>query len=199
MKHLRIAFLITTFLFLYPFFNTRLVSGSLENSSPHTQWIAPQIDSTDADKSPCPILRLKFHLSSKPLKSSVRVVGLGHYQIRLNGMQVGTSVINQAWSEYNKSIYTQDFDITGHANKGSNAFAVLLGNSFWRVGPTNDPKRYSKTDAMPDFSNGHPYLFWLEAHFQLASGIDTVVVSDTLWKWTYRPVDFFAYLWRRRL
>ncbi|HTY11720.1 MAG TPA: family 78 glycoside hydrolase catalytic domain [Bacteroidota bacterium] len=167
-----------------------LYSEAAGKISPHAQWISPQIDSTNVDKNPCPILRLQFNLSSKPVKSSVRVVGLGHYQLRMNGAQVGSSVINQAWSEYSKTIYTQEFDLASCVRKGENVFGVMLGNSYWRVGPANDPKRYSKTDAMPDFSNGHPYLLWLEAHFLLASDKDTVVTSNASWKWTYGPLVF---------
>jgi len=154
------------------------------------QWIGPPIDGRAADRQPCPILRSRFSLSGKPLKGTVRVVGLGHYQLRLNGGQVGESVINQAWSEYNKTLYTQEFDISRLLTKGENVFGVMLGNSFWRVGPPNDSGRYSKTDAMPDFSNGHPYLLWLEARIRLASGVDTVIVSDSLWKWTPGPLTF---------
>ncbi len=42
----------------------------------------------------------------------------------------------------------------------------------------------------PTFQTVIRIFFWLEAHFQLASGIDTVVVSDSLWKWTYGPLTF---------
>ena len=154
------------------------------------QWIGPLTDSSTVHQKPCPILRSRFFLTGKALKGTVRIVGLGHYQLRLNGKQVGESVINQAWSEYNKTLYTQDFDVSRLLTKGDNVFGVMLGNSFWRVGPPNDSGRYSKTDAMPDFSNGHPYLLWLEARIRMASGVDKVIVSDSLWKWAPGPLTF---------
>ena len=45
---------------------------------------------------------------------------------------------------------------------GKFSLAVTLGDSFWRVGPVNDPGRFSKTDATPDFSAGWPYLLWID-------------------------------------
>ncbi len=164
-------------------------SVSLHQGKPEQpQWIAPMIDSARVDHSPCPIMRLLFRLRAKPVSGVVRVVGLGHYLLRLNGRQVGDCSINQAWSEYNKTLYTQEFDISRLLRPGENAFGVMLGNSFWRVGPTNDTGRYSKTDAMPDFSNGHPYLLWLEARVRLASGSDTTIVSDAHWRWAPGPL-----------
>lgn len=153
-------------------------------------WVAPTLDPQQADHEPCPILRSKFRLSANPVSGVVRLVGLGHYLLRLNGRQVGDCSINQAWSEYNKTIYTQAFDITGLLRTGENVVGVMLGNSFWRVGPTNDTGRYSKTDAMPDFSNGRPYLLWFEARVHLASGSDTTIVSDAHWRWVPGPLTF---------
>ncbi len=189
MKTLRNRHFITSFLLLSTLCST-LVARQTHSGKPQPQWVGPMIGPATADAKPCPILRSVFRLPSQPSKGTVRVVGLGHYQLRLNGFQVGTSVINQAWSEFNKSIYTQEFDITRLLKAGENTFGVMLVNSFWRVGPTNDSKRYSKTDAMPDFSNGHPYLLWLEARIRLASGKDTNIVSGSHWRWTYGPLTF---------
>jgi len=41
----------------------------------------------------------------------VCVVGLGHFELCCNGLRVGTSLINQPWSQYNKTISWQEFDL----------------------------------------------------------------------------------------
>lgn len=139
---------------------------------------------------PCPLLRRAFVLDERPIHATVRVVGLGHYELRLNGQVVGDSVINQAWSQYDKTLFWQEFDITAQLQTGENVLGVLLGNSFWYVAPTNDPERFAKTDAMPDFSNGQPYLLWLDARIRSADGGVTVLTSDSDWRWTDGPLTF---------
>ena len=154
------------------------------------RWIAPQKTSASDPDAPCPIMRSSFKIDRVPTRATVRVIGLGHYQLSLNGQQVGESVINQPWSEYNKTLYWQEFDILPLLHKGENAWGVLLGNSFWRVGPANDTMRYVKTDAMPDFSQGLPYLLWLEAKIRTEGGREVTVTSDETWKWMDGPLTF---------
>jgi hypothetical protein len=98
--------------------------------------------------------------------------------------------LNQPWSQYNRTIYFQEFDITSLLRKGTNAWGALLGNSFWNVARANDTMRFVKTDAMPDFSQGYPYLLWLEARIRTDDGREIVVTSDEKWKWTNGPLTF---------
>lgn len=138
----------------------------------------------------CPMLRTEFRVEGRPTQATVRVIGLGHYELRLNGHVVGDTLLNQAWSQYDKTLFWQEFDISPWIQSGANAWGVVLGNSFWHVAPPNDPGRFAKTDAMPDFSNGQPYLLWLEARVRIADGRETVVTSDAGWKWTDGPLTF---------
>ena len=138
----------------------------------------------------CPILRGQFTVDGNPTKATVRAIGLGHYELRLNGHIVGDTLINQAWSQYDKTLFWQEFDITPLLRQGENAWGVMLGNSFWNVGPANDARRFVKTDAMPDFSGGHPHLLWLEASVRMADGSEMAVTTDSAWKWTDGPLTF---------
>lgn len=150
---------------------------------------------------PCPMLRRTFTLDALPDPATasnpaaaassavVRIIGLGHYELRCNGKVVGDSVINQAWSQYNTAIYWQEFDLAPHLRVGENVLAVTLGNSFWRVDAPNDSGRFAKTDAMPDFSNGQPHLLWLDASITTPTS-QVRIVSDESWTWTNSPLTF---------
>lgn len=143
---------------------------------------------------PCPMLRRTFMLdalpdTSDPAAATVRIIGLGHYELRCNGQVVSDSVINQAWSQYNTAIYWQEFDLAPHLRLGENVLAVTLGNSFWRVDAPNDSGRFAKTDAMPDFSRGHPHLLWLDASITTPTS-KLRIVSDESWTWTNSPLTF---------
>ena len=154
------------------------------------QWISPFTAGATNGKTPCPILRSSFTLKGRPTTATVRVIGLGHFELYLNGKRVGNSLINQPWSQYNKTIYWQEFDVSSMLRNGENAWGVMLGNSFWHVTAANDTGRYVKTDAMPDFAAGYPYLLWLEARITTKDGNEQVIVSDDAWKWRSGPLTF---------
>jgi alpha-L-rhamnosidase len=153
-------------------------------------WIAPISNrSVDLVAPPCPIIRRAFTLSAKPAEARVRVVGLGHFELRCNGRVVGDTVANQPWSQYDKTLYVQEFDLAPALRSGENVLAVRLGNSFWCVDPPTDARRYAKTDAMPDFSRGRRHLLWLEATMHTADRSERIV-SDDSWRWTDGPLTF---------
>jgi hypothetical protein len=154
------------------------------------RWITTRKATENLPSPPCPILRSSFNINQLPTHASVRVIGLGHYALSLNGRRVGESLIDQPWSQYDKTLYWQEFDVLPLLRKGENAWGVLLGNSFWKVDPANDTMRYVKTDAMPDFSKGFPYLLWLEAKITTEDGKEVTVTSDQAWKWTEGPLTF---------
>ena len=147
-------------------------------------------DAFDAPR-PCPILRRSFVLESAPDRATVRVIGLGHYELRCNGRVVGDTLINQSWSQYDKTLYWQEFDLAPYLHKGENVLGVSLGNSFWQVEAANDAHRFTKTDAMPDFSQGWPHLLWLDASIDAGDPAHpSRIVSDASWRWDDGPVTF---------
>jgi len=135
-------------------------------------------------------MRSAFTLGKEITTGIVRVVGLGHYELYLNGQRVGKALIKQPWSQYNKTLYWQEFDVSKLLRQGENVWGIMLGNSFWHVGPANDSMRYVKTDAMPDFSSGYPYLLWLEARIKTKAGKERVITSGDSWKWMEGPLTF---------
>ncbi|HSQ74858.1 MAG TPA: family 78 glycoside hydrolase catalytic domain [Bacteroidota bacterium] len=160
------------------------------NATNDAQWIIPFGADQNTPATPCPLLRTSFRLAGKPASASVRVIGLGHFELTVNGQRVGPSLINQPWSQYNKTIYWQEFAIVPYLTPGENVIGVQLGNSFWYVGAANDTGRYVKTDAMPNFAGSTPYLLWLEARMTLADGQVQMVTSNETWKWLEGPLTF---------
>ncbi len=163
-------------------------TAAAEEMPARPQWIGSGLEAAVADKNPCPILRSGFRLDAEPVKATVRVAGLGHYELRLNGKRVGDGVINQVWSQYDKTLFTQEFDISGLVREGENAFGVLLGNSFWHVGPSNNTGRFQGYET--DFAKGHPHRLWVEARIVLKSGDEVTLVSGPGWKWAPGPLTF---------
>ncbi len=152
-------------------------------------WIVPD-DTGVTTLGPCPILRKQFVVEDVPGTARARVIGLGHFEFSVNGKRADESLINQPWSQYNRTLYWQEFNITPLLRQGENVLGIQLGNSFWAVGAANDTGRFVKTDAMPDFSAGHPYILWLEVRIKMKNGAELLIASDGSWKWMPGPLTF---------
>lgn len=126
---------------------------------------------------------------SKPISKAVaKVIGLGHFDLLVNGQRQGEGLLNQPWSQYDKTIYYHEFDVTRSLKRGSNKMEALMGNSFYRVAQT--PGRYSKGDAMPDFSKDAPYLFALVIDVTHKDGSRSKITTDRNWKWKASPFTY---------
>lgn len=125
-----------------------------------------------------PIFRRSFEVDELPKKALIEVVGLGHYHVFINGHRLGKAAINQPWSQYDRTIYSQSFDLAPHLQKGENVLAVTIGNSFYRVAQP-PAGRWSKGDAMPDYSEGEPVRLWVKGF----------VPSDKNWRWIEGPFE----------
>ncbi len=73
-------------------------------------WIAALPDTTGTG--PLPIFRRAFGIPERVRKATLRISGLGQYEVHLNGRQVTDAVMNPAWSDYRKRIYYNTYDVT---------------------------------------------------------------------------------------
>lgn len=162
----------------------------LANVRPEGRWIAPPAELFTAAPFTNPLLRKSFDLSATVKSARVVVVGLGDFVLRVNGVEASDGVFHQTWSQYDARILATAFDVGPLLKPGRNTLAVMLGNAWWKVGPVNDPGRYSKTDAMPDFSSGQPYLLNLDLEGTTTEGSMFRVVSDASWTAALGPVTF---------
>lgn len=84
----------------------------------------PGADETQA----CAVyLRREFALKEHAVLAMIFVSGLGHYELRLNGSKVGTSVLDPGWTDYKKKALYASHDVTGLV-RDRNAVGVILGN-----------------------------------------------------------------------
>lgn len=135
----------------------------------------------------CPLFRKEFTIPADATRATVRIVGLGHFHLQVNGKRAGDAAIHQPWSQYDKTIYFEEIDVTPLVSKGANVFGVMLGNSFW-FNPVAPAGRYHKHG--PETNFGTPFLLWVEAKIECADGTEATVVSDDTWKTAPGPVTF---------
>ena len=129
------------------------------------------------------ILRKEFSLEGKQVADAVLYVsGMGHYKLSINGMGVGNAEFAPVWSEYDKTVYYNVFDVTQLLATGDNAIGVLLGNGMFNVQRMG---RYSKLQT----SFGPPQmLFRMEINY--ADGTQQVIKSGQDWKYDFSPITF---------
>ncbi|MGB8959699.1 MAG: family 78 glycoside hydrolase catalytic domain [Candidatus Aminicenantales bacterium] len=72
-------------------------------------------------------LRREFGLRERAALAMIFISGLGHYELRLNGDKVGTSVLDPGWTDYKKKALYASYDVTALV-RDQNAVGVILGN-----------------------------------------------------------------------
>ena len=126
-------------------------------------------------------LRCGFDAPKKILKATASIAGLGFYEFTLNGKKVGESEFAPLWSDYDKSVYFNTYDVTKQLSLGENVIGVLLGNGFYNV----QGGRYRKLQI----SFGPPTLLF-ELKIDYADGSMEVISSDNNWKYDLSPIVF---------
>ncbi len=150
-----------------------------------SHWIAPPADR--ATNAACPIFRKEFFLERKPRSATLRIIGLGDYDVRVNGRRLAATGINQAWSQYEKTLYYRDFDLSSQLVSGTNCVGVMLFNSFWH-NPNAPAGRYNK--GGPQRTVTEPYLLCAEITFTKADGSVSRIGADVSWRTTDGPITF---------
>jgi hypothetical protein len=162
------------------------VSTTLEDRRPARELGQVNADQRQAKFVPnrtdaLPLFRKTFHLSADQIDAArATIVGLGHFELSINGRKVGDHVLDPPWSNYAYSCHSVDFDVSKMLQPGENVVGVMLGNGMFNV----LGGRYAKFIG----SFGPPML-----HFDMEidqGGRKTSVVSDTTWKTSDGPIRF---------
>ncbi|WP_329214182.1 glycoside hydrolase family 78 protein [Streptomyces sp. NBC_00683] len=129
--------------------------------------------------SPATQLRKEFRLGRKRVaRARLYSTALGLYEVFLNGKRVGEDRLAPGWTDYNKRVQYQTYDVTGLLAAGGNALGVTLapgwyaGNIAWF-----GPHQYGDQPAV---------LAQLEVTF--TDGSTERVVSGTDWLAATGPV-----------
>ena len=144
-------------------------------------------DSREAWDKAAPLSRRSIVLrrSFKPLRTvkraELRIAGLGFYELSINGVKIGDSEFAPAWSDYDKTVYFNVYDVTDNLLLEQNEIRVLLGNGFYN----EQGGRYHKLKV----SFGPPtLLFFLYVTYD--NDTRERLLSDLRWQWRESAVTF---------
>ena len=127
------------------------------------------------------ILRRSFKPWKTIRKAELRICGLGFYELTINDKKVGDAEFAPLWSDYDKSIFYNLYDVTDYLQQDYNEIRVLLGNGFYN----EQGGRYHKLRI----SFGPPTLrFFLYVIYE--DGMRERLLSDANWEWAPSPIVF---------
>jgi len=125
-------------------------------------------------------LRKPFETRGKVKSAIIYICGLGHYELSLNGEKVGDNQFAPLWSDYDKTVYYNAYDVTENIET-KNTVGILLGNGFYN----EQGGRYVKMQV----SFGPPTLFF-KMQLTYEDGSREEIVSDESWKYSLSPIVF---------
>lgn len=129
------------------------------------------------------LLRKEFEAKSKMTRAVVQVCGLGQYELEVNGHKIGDNILSPGWSDYEKTILYDTYDISKDLKTGANAIGLILSNSMYNIQP--DSIRYVK------FLNTYgPLKAIAQVRLEYADGSVQMIGTDKTWQVSPGPVTY---------
>ncbi len=129
-------------------------------------WIAPQTDMGDI----APEFTKKFKISKKVFRAQLMITAMGVYVARLNEKRIGNFILAPGWTNYEKRLQVQCYDVTDMLEK-ENTLTVLVGKGWCRgVMPLRDCNVWSDCSAIIG-----------ELTIEYADGSIDSIVTDESW------------------
>ncbi len=135
---------------------------------------ASWIKMKDAASTVVPVFRRTFETERCIKAASLEVTCDGVYEASLNGERVGEFILAPGWTQYDKRLQVQRYDIADML-KEKNTLDVVVGNGWFRR--TNAP--WTGTDNPDEFL---PAMLIAAVHIIYADGSEEVIPTDESWK-----------------
>jgi alpha-L-rhamnosidase len=120
--------------------------------------------------------RKEFRTAARVRSATAYIIGLGHYELYINGHAIGDQVLAESPTDYTRSVKYNTFDVTKDCREGVNAIGIVLGNGrYFTMRPKYKPKKI-KEFGFPKL------LFQLEITYD--NGVRQQIVSNEGWKFT---------------
>lgn len=121
-------------------------------------------------------LRKEINLKKQVKSAKVYLMGLGMYELYINGNKIGNQVLAPVPTDYTKNVKYNVFDVTSQLKEGKNMLGTILGNGrFFTM--RQDYKPYKiKTFGYPKMA--------LQLFVEYKDGSKDVIRTDDTWKVT---------------
>lgn len=141
-------------------------------------WIAAPLVGGPFTTSPCPYFRKEFDLAELPKQALLHITALGVYEAEINGKRVGDQEFAPGWTDYDRRVPFQTYDVTRLISQGGNVLGVTLGDGWYCGQVCWNPRQY--------YGERPQLIATLEITH--ADGKITTVSTDTTWKTEASPI-----------
>ncbi|TDE10502.1 alpha-L-rhamnosidase [Dyadobacter psychrotolerans] len=109
--------------------------GLLDKKQWIADWIGLDLDNLGKGKTyhlpPAPYLRKTINIKPGFVKARLYVTALGLYEFSINGKKTGDDFLTPGWTDYDKRVYYQTYDVTSQIKAGANALASQLSYGWY--------------------------------------------------------------------
>lgn len=134
---------------------------------------------------PAPYLRKDKALKKAVKSARLYVTALGLYEFYINGKRIGKDYFAPGWTDYDKRVYYQTYDVTQALKSGDNAFAAVL-SAGWYAGYLG----YALLVGSPQVNMfyGDVPLLKAQVEVEYTDGSKEIIVTDKTWKAAEGPL-----------
>ncbi len=121
----------------------------LKPTEPTPGWLAWQ--KPGSAESQVPLMMKEFETQNQKIKrATVYASALGHYELNLNGQKVGEEFMAPGWTEYEKRVQYQAYDVTAQLTQGGkNRIGAMIAPGWYSGNISSIGKnRYGETQAL---------------------------------------------------
>lgn len=132
-------------------------------------------DNEEAGRLSARYFRKEFNTSKRVKKATAYIIGLGLYELYINGNKVGDQVLAPTPTDYTRNVKYNVLDVTNHLKEGKQAIGVILGNGrFYAM-------RQAKPYKVKSF--GFPKML-MQIMLTYEDGSSETIKTDDSWKGT---------------
>src|SRR5918993_2134612 len=132
---------------------------------------------------PSPYLRKVFSLDRSVRRARLYTTARGVYEFSLNGKKVGEDVLAPGWTDYNRRVQYQVYDVTPLLAEGANVLGAVLGDGwysgFFGFAPNHRGAHYGPQPQL---------LAQLDLEYE--DGSRECIATDGSWKCSTGPILF---------
>ena len=105
--------------------------GLLEKSDWKAKWISGDYKPNKKTRYPVDCFKKEFK-AEDVVKARLYVTACGLYEVRVNGTKAGNFCLAPGYTDYNKRIQYQTYDVTGLIKEGNNILTAELADGWYR-------------------------------------------------------------------
>ena len=152
--------------------------GLIHPEDMEASWITHTFSDTETA---CPVFTREFRISKKVIRARIYASALGIYEMSMNGKRIGNGYFTPGWTNYNKRLQYQTYDVTDMMANGRSEWKIIVADG-WYKGPYG-------VDSIPCLY-GDKTAVIAELHLDYEDGSTGVLKTDENWNVTTGKIRY---------